>query len=412
LKIAYICNNYLPFTGGVEIHVQQLAEALSARHQVTIWAIKFGNYAIPKRLRMLEYSLLAARRREPRRDGSVRICSLAPKATERIKMAPLLLRATPRLQRHYYHQINRLTRPFYLWAMEDRIKELAGNADILHCMAFGDLGIAAERAARRADIPFVCTPFVHPGQWGDGPDDVKLYQQSDAVIALLQTDFAYLRQVGVPQKKLRTIGVSPALPASIDRHAFKREYGFGDHQPIVLYLGRLMAQKGARAVLQAAPLVWKRFPDAQFVFIGPGSSEEVAIFDRADSRLRYLGRVADQKKAEALAACTMLCLPSMSEILPTVYLEAWSLGKPVIAGMAHGVPELVEGNQGGLCASHQPEDVAKAISKLLSNPGMAREYAESGKRLVATQFSSESVSRAVERLYVELVSPEESLCDS
>ena len=411
MKILYISNNYLPFTGGVEIHVQQVAETLSARHQVTIGALKFGNYGFSKRLRALEYSLLAAKRCASRKDGLVQVCSLAPTAIGRLKMAPLVLRATPRIQRYYYHQINGLTRPFYLWAMETRIRALAKDADIVHCMAFGDLGIAAERAARHAGVPFVCTPFVHPKQWGDGPDDIKLYQRSDAVIALVPTDFSHLRELGVPEEKLRTIGVSPALPKSIDHRAFRREHGFGDHQPIVLYLGRLMAQKGARAVQQAAPLVWKRFPDTQFVFVGPGTGEEIAIFNGADPRLRYLGRVSDQKKAEALAGCTMLCLPSTSEILPTVYLEAWSLGKPVIAGVAHGVPELVEGNQAGLCALRQPEDVANAVSTLLSDPGIAREYAESGRKLVETRYSTESISRALEQLYFELTSPKESLCD-
>src|SRR5258707_13761202 len=124
LKIVYISNNYLPFTGGVEIHVEQLAQTLSNRHQVTVGAVKFGNYAISKRLRVLEYSLLAAGRGESRRDGLVQVCSLAPDPADRLKMVPLLLRATPRLQRRYYHQINGLTRPFYLWAMEDRIRRL------------------------------------------------------------------------------------------------------------------------------------------------------------------------------------------------------------------------------------------------------------------------------------------------
>jgi phosphatidyl-myo-inositol dimannoside synthase len=404
LKIAYISYNYLPFTGGVEIHIQQLAHTLSARHQVTIGAIKFANYAVTKRLRVLEYSLLAAKKIEPIKQGPVQVCSLAPTLLERFKMAPLLARATPRLQRYYYHEINGITRPFYLWAMEDKIRALIDQADVVHCMSFGDLGIAAERAARRVDVPFVCTPFVHPRQWGDGPDDIKLYKRSDAVIALVPTDFAYLRNLGVAKETLHTIGVSPALPNSIDHQAFRRAYGFRDDQPIVLYLGRLMPQKGAKALQQAAPLVWKSFPEAQFVFIGPGTSEEIAIFNSADSRLRYLGRVSDQQKAQALAACTILCLPSISEILPTVYLEAWSLGKPVIAGMARGVPELVEGNNAGLCVSHEPTEIAEAVIRLLRNPEQAKAYGQAGKKLVEKQYSIEAVAGALEQLYSDLAS--------
>src|SRR5260221_11327192 len=117
MKIVYISNNYLPFTGGVEIHVQQLAQTLSARHQVTIGAIKFGNSAPSKRLRVLEYSLLAAKRCEPRRDGSVQVCSLGPTTIGRLKRTPLLFRSTPRLHRNYNHRTQGMTRPSYRGAI-------------------------------------------------------------------------------------------------------------------------------------------------------------------------------------------------------------------------------------------------------------------------------------------------------
>ena len=148
----------------MEIHIRQLAETLSARHQVTVGAVKFCNFLISRRLRVLEYSLLAAKRGDPRKDGFVQVCSLAPTPIGRLKMAPLLFRATPRLQRHYYHQINGLTRPFYLWATGGNMRDLIRDADIVHCRAFGDLGIAAERAARQAGIPFVCAPEAM-GRW-------------------------------------------------------------------------------------------------------------------------------------------------------------------------------------------------------------------------------------------------------
>jgi glycosyltransferase involved in cell wall biosynthesis len=104
-------------------------------------------------------------------------------------------------------------------------------------------------------------------------------------------------------------------------------------------------------------------------------------------------------------------LPSTSEILPTAYLEAWSLGKPVIAGLAHGVPEFVEGNQAGLCVSHQPGEVAEAIVKLLSAPEIGQQYAAAGKKLVESQYSREAITGALEQLYTELLSPKKNLCD-
>jgi phosphatidylinositol alpha-1,6-mannosyltransferase len=407
VKIAYITHNYLPCRGGVETHVEQIAQTLSARHQVRVCAFKFANYSLPQPLRPLDNNLLAGWRIKSRTDGTVQVVSLAPTAIGRCQMLPLLLRATPRLQRIYYHQINELTRPFYHWAMEPVISKAIAGAQIVHSMAFGDLGSAAWRAAQRAGIPFVCTPFVHPNQWGDTPPDVKLYQHSDAVIALLETDFSYLVKLGVPENKLHTIGVSPALPVSIDGKAFRRENGLASDQPTILYLGRMMGSKGAGSVVAAAPFVWRKFPDAAFIFAGPATSEEAAIFRGADKRIRFLGRISDQKKAEALAGCSLLCVPSMSEVLPTVYLEAWSLGKPVVAGMAHGIPELVEGNQAGVCVAQDAEKIAEAIGSLLTNPGRAAMYSESGRKLVEEKYSTAAVAGALEEVYASLISLKE-----
>ena len=402
MKIVYVAHNYLPFIGGVEIHIQQLAQTLSGKHQVRVCAFKFANYSLPERIRRLDNSLLASRWVGPRQDGAVEVVSLAPTMIGRFKMLPLLLRATPRLQRIYHHQINRLTRPFYQWAMEPILRRVIAGANIVHSTAFGDLGATAQRAAHQAGIPFVCTPFVHPNQWGDSPEDVKLYQDSEAVIALLQTDFNYLEKLGVPKTKLHIIGVSPALPASIDPQAFRLNQGLIDNQPIILYLGRMMAQKGAESVVAAAALVWQKFPNAHFIFAGPATDDEAVIFRQTDQRLRYLGRVSDQEKAEALAACTLLCVPSMTEILPTVYLEAWSLGKPVIAGMAEGIPELVEANRAGLCVPQEPERIARAITGLLEDREQGEKFGEAGRKLVAQRYSTAAIADAHEQIYAEL----------
>ena len=57
------------------------------------------------------------------------------------------------------------------------------GVDVVHSLAGNYLGWAAREAAHERGIPFVSTPFVHPLQWGDGPNDVAYYRQADAVTA-------------------------------------------------------------------------------------------------------------------------------------------------------------------------------------------------------------------------------------
>ena len=95
-------------------------------------------------------------------------------------------------------------------------------------------------------------------------------------------------------------------------------------------------------------------------------------------------------------------MPSLSEILPTVYLEAWSFAKPVVGGHAHGLPELVEGNEAGLTASQKPEEIADALTRLLGDARLRSKLGRNGQRLVETQYSVPAVTGALAEIYGQL----------
>ena len=147
------------------------------------------------------------------------------------------------------------------------------------------------------------------------------------------------------------------------------------------------AYKGVKAILMAADRVWQITPNAHFVFVGPDTPESLLWFENADSRIHYLGKVSDREKADAIAACTIFCMPSIFEILPAVYLEAWSYGKPVIGGKAQGVPELIEGNRAGFAVEQTPEEISAAITKLLQDPALSQSFGDNGKALVNQNYS-------------------------
>ncbi len=93
----------------------------------------------------------------------------------------------------------------------------------------------------------------------------------------------------------------------------------------------------------------------------------------------------------------------MSEILPTVYLESWSLGKPVVGGRAHGLPELIEGNNAGLAVAQEEEPISSALVNLLSDPDLRARYAAAGMELVRSRYSVDAVTGQLLALYSDLV---------
>ena len=398
MNILLIAQRYPPFVGGVEVHVMQISRAFKkAGHHVTIAAANFAPFTGNKRLAVLFDSLLTPTHEDFVDDG-IPVTAICPKSKlERLWLFPCVVRAIPWLRKDFA-RMQQVAYLFFRLVYWKRAVALVSKCDVVHSLANGLLGWLFREAADACGKPYINTPFVHPGQWGDAAADVSHYKQCDRVIGLVQTDSDYLVSLGCEKQRVVTIGVSPDLPLNMSPEAFRERNGFGTAS-LVVYVGRMMAQKGAAAVVAAVDIVSKAIPNVQFVFIGPGSDEEVRVFDDTPANVHYLGKVSAQDKADAVAACDVFCMPSMSEILPTVYLEAWSLGKPVVGGRAHGLPELIEGNDVGLAAEQSGPAVADAIIRILTNPTRAAHYGENGAVLVATKYSVDAVTEQLLHLY-------------
>ncbi len=403
MNILLIAQRYPPFVGGVEVHVMQISRAFKAAgHRVSVAAANFAPYTGSKRFAVLFDSLLTPPH-DDFDDEGIPVTAICPRTTlDKFMLLPCAIRAVPGLRKDFA-RMQAVAYLFYRALYWKRAVALVRNCDVVHSLANGLLGWLFREAAEVCGKPYVNTPFVHPGQWGDAAADVRHYKKCDRVIGLVDTDSDYLISLGIDTHRVATIGVSPDLTSSTYPAAFREKHGFGT-SPLVVYVGRMMAQKGASAVVDSVDLVTATIPDVQFVFIGPGNEEEVAIFKNARANVHHLGKVSSQEKADALAACDVFCMPSMSEILPTVYLEAWSLGKPVVGGRAHGLPELIHGNDCGIAAEQSGAAVAAAIISVLTNAELAERFAANGKALVAAKYSVPAVT-------VQLLDLYKTVCD-
>jgi len=401
MNILFVAQRYYPFLGGVETQTRLVVHELAARHHVEVVAMNFGPSSLPDRLALLDDSLLAPSQ-ESFDDGGIAVHSLAPSWTDRLRMLPIALRATPRLQRYAYHQLRNFGYRVYRAVYRSRLSEVLDGVDVVHSVAGGYLGWLAQEVAAEKRIPFVCTPYVHPGQHGDDEASAAYYRRSDAVFALLETDRQYLSGIGVQRERIHISGVVPLLPDSADPEGFRVKHGLQD-KPVVLFVGRVVEYKGAFALLDAARAVWERHPDVHFLFVGPAADDARARLETGDPRMRYLGLVSDSEKADALAACDLFCMPSQFEILPAVYLEAWTYGKAVIGGKAAGLPDLIEGNDAGVTVERSPEAIALQIKKLLEDSSTRSRMGENGRALVGKRYTKEALVRTMEDVYLDLV---------
>jgi L-malate glycosyltransferase len=179
--------------------------------------------------------------------------------------------------------------------------------------------------------------------------------------------------------------------------------------PVVAVMARLNRLKGIEYFLDAALLVAKRFDDVRFLIVGDSVSQ--AYRAELEARARALGlgeRVVftgfRSDVPDLLSLVSVSVLPSLSEGLSNVVLEAMAAGVPVVATSVGGTPEIVDdGVTGLLVPPRDAEALAHAISSLLADPARRLAIGEAGRRRVEERFSLEAMVRATEQLYERLL---------
>lgn len=208
------------------------------------------------------------------------------------------------------------------------------------------------------------------------------------------------------------------IPAGIDVARFHplaggnriiKEFNLEGAAPIIGYVSRLERGKGFRYLMEAAPSVLERWPNARFLFVGDGppwdrrTADELLDTHGLRSHAILTGFRTDIP--ELLAAMTCLVFPSFKiEGTPQVLLQALAMEKPIIATRVGGIPNLITDHETGLLVEPQSaEALGRAIHRLLDHLPEARLMAQRGRENVVRNFS---LDRAVDRtvaVYRELL---------
>jgi len=135
--------------------------------------------------------------------------------------------------------------------------------------------------------------------------------------------------------------------------------------PSALYVGALEAAKGVEVLADA----WSRVPDGRLVVVGRGSLAPVV--ERLG--VEHLGEVSPAEVAACMDAATVLVVPSLTEGLGRVIIESFARGRGVVASATGGIADLVtDGVEGLLVPPGDPDALAAALVRVLSEPGLAQ----------------------------------------
>jgi len=190
------------------------------------------------------------------------------------------------------------------------------------------------------------------------------------------------------------VGVGTEIPSRYSGEAFRQKHKLSG--PYVLYLGRIDENKGCHKLFEYF-LRFKRESGAEVKLVLAGNT---VMQVPSDPDIHYLGFLDDVEKFDALDGAELLAMPSFYESLSMVTLEAWALGKPVLA---NALCDVLKGqclrSNGGLYYETYPE-FREALSLLLSSPRLRGVLGENGRRYFEANYAWD----VIENKYLALLS--------
>lgn len=190
------------------------------------------------------------------------------------------------------------------------------------------------------------------------------------------------------------------------RGEVRRDLGLPEAAPVVGLVARLEHWgKGHRELFAALAQLAPEHP-CHALMVGGGRREPEVRQLAADLGLQevvhFLGNRRDIP--DLLHALDIFVLPSHSEGVSLALLEAMAAGLPVIASAVGGLPEVVtDGENGLLIPPQDPEALARALERLLSDPAWAKKLGENARKHVKENFSLDRLGREINEIYAELV---------
>lgn len=311
------------------------------------------------------------------------------------------------------------------WGAYPVIKILHGRAgfNLIHSYGVLPAGFAGQLTAGRLNLRSTCTAI--------GLDINVFAQRSAAMKAMAKYVLANTGQIitvgrelaleinklqltdlkikviynGVDDKTFDTAGISHTQA--------KMKLGFSQDQRMVLFVGRVVREKGVYELIEAFARVARKFPRAVLAVVGEGNEQAslkaLSIKRGIRNKVIFAGNLPQKELARWYAASEVVVLLSYYEGLPNVIKEAMSCGKAVVAAKAVGISELVvDGQTGFLVAPGQVDGAAAAMEKLLVNPELGRNMGRRARSLFkAKDFNWRQTAQAYREVYQQLTEKSE-----
>jgi rhamnosyl/mannosyltransferase len=364
LSICHVYKDYPPVMGGIEHHLQALAQAQAAAgHRVTVLVTGEGlrsGQAMESGVQVIRAGRLAKLASTP--------------------ISPALAWTLGRQKPDVFHLHSPYPVGEAAWLLgRRRPMVLTYHSDVVRQRRLGKLWSPFLHAILgRADRILATSP-----NYVESSPHLRRFRQRVSVVPL---------------------GIDPARFAGLDRQAARGQLGAG---PNLVFVGRLRYYKGLGSLIRALPLM-PQSPRLLVVGSGPMGEAWRALAAElgVGARIEWLGDVSEGDLPQVYAAGDLFVLPAVarSEAFGIVLMEAMASGLPCISTELGTGTSWVnqEGRTGRVVPPDNPAALAEAINALLADPALRQRMGQAARERIETELSEAHMVRRVEAIYREV----------
>jgi glycosyltransferase involved in cell wall biosynthesis len=234
------------------------------------------------------------------------------------------------------------------------------------------------------------------------------YNKINKIILVSDSLYERFKKNQINENRLKSIpnGVDYELfSQDLPKDYFRTKLKIPQNKKIVLFAGRLDKQKGVEYLLRAIPLVVEKNSNVIFVILGEGTLKEYLEQLSKELNLKnhiiFSNFIPLSNMPAAYNGADIFCLPSIHEGFPLSIAEVLSVGIPIVASIAEGIPEAIHEGENGFLA--KPKDVKtlsiKILKALALNDNEIQEMKRKNRLKAKTQYSWRHIAAETLKIY-------------
>lgn len=427
-NILYLPTRYFPSISGAEFYFQRMAELLTTKYNYGI-EIYTSNAIDFKALRNSSGKILTPDNKYFYEVNRLKVNRFPVNYNISNKEILKILKVIPSYNALNLHDdvLEKIIRngPYLGDLLDYLLKKQDLNYDLIHTTYFPYFNcVISLIIGTLLKKPTICTPFFHFSN--PRYTDLKvidLLKKFDLLIVCTNVEKEFLVQkckIQPGQIKVIPMGVDYTKFQNVNKNSlsnlsFKEKF-FNKNEKkykLILFCGYKNYEKGALSILKSIPYILKKIKKVYFAFIGPST----VAFNRELSKIKKLEKVKiinfspenltgyfDKKKLAAFKEADIYLMPSRSDAFGISFLEAWSMGKPVIGARIGATPEVIRENIDGLLVEFDnPKDIAQKVIFLLKNNKLRKIYGSAGQLKVSQKYTWDIVAKETHYTYQNLL---------